>query len=82
MCRAPALPAIEAEAGSQSTPGLRRALESADEAAEKMPSVAGLPGQQPLMGDQIEDIPSTSGVVTADERRVSESSNRQDHNVL
>ena len=69
-----ALPAPEAEAGSESTPGLRRALESAAEAAEKMPSAAGLPehaGQLP--GSGIEEIPrsSTTAAAAGDERSVS-----------
>lgn len=68
-----ALPTIdEAEAGSQSTPGLRRALQSADEAPEKVPSAAGGPStsavQSVLTVDEIEEIPSSSAAVTADER--------------
>ena len=69
-----ALPsAEEAEAGSQSTPGLRRALQSAAEAPEKMPSAAGGPstsaGQQALLTEEdIEEIPSSSGAVTMEER--------------
>ena len=44
VCRqapALALPGVEGEAGSSSTPGLRRAIQSADEAQEKGPSAAG-----------------------------------------
>ena len=68
-----ALPTIdEAEAGSQSTPGLRRALQSAAEAPEKVPSAAGGPSssvaQPVLTEDEIEEIPSSSAAVTADER--------------
>ena len=65
-------PAEEAEAGSQSTPGLRRALESAAEVSEKAPSAAEGPssaaGQPMLTEDEIEEIPSSSGAVTAEER--------------
>ena len=61
-----ALPAPEAEAGSESTPGLRRALESAAEAPEKMPSAAGLPEPaEQLLGSDIEEIPSSSTTVAA-----------------
>lgn len=62
----------EAEAGSQSTPGLRRALQSAAEASEKAPSAAEGPsssgGPPVLTEDEIEEIPSSSGAVTAEER--------------
>ena len=68
-----ALPTIdEAEAGSQSTPGMRRALQSAAEAPEKVPSAAGgassSAAQPVLTEDEIEEIPSSNGAVTADER--------------
>ena len=69
-----ALPAPEVEAGSESTPGLRRALESAAEAPEKMPSAAGLPKPaEELPGSDIEDIPSSSTTAAAfgDDRSVS-----------
>jgi hypothetical protein len=69
-----ALPASEAEAGSESTPGLRRVLESAAEAPEKMPSAAGLPKPaEELPGSVIENIPSSSTTAAAigDDRSVS-----------
>ncbi len=68
-----AMPGTEqAEAGSQSTPGLRRVLASADEAADKVPSAAAGPSgsaaQQLLAEDQVEEIPSSSGAATEQER--------------
>ena len=68
-----ALPsAEEAEAGGQSTPGLRTALRSAAEAPEKAPSAAGGPSTsagQPLLTEaDIEEIPSSSAAVTVEER--------------
>ena len=74
VCRqAPALPGAEGEAGSSSTPGLRRALQSADEAPEKVPSAAapGAPaGQQhlPAGAGELEEITPASGTA-ADEAR-------------
>ena len=74
VCReVSALPSAEgAEAGGQSTPGLRRALVSAAEAPEKAPEAAGGAGSaagQPLLSeDQVEEIPSSSGAVTIEER--------------
>ena len=74
MCRqAPALPGAEGEAGSSSTPGLRRALQSADEAQEKVPSAAAVdaPARQqqlPAGAAEIEEITPASGTA-ADEAR-------------
>ncbi|CAK0783811.1 hypothetical protein CVIRNUC_007011 [Coccomyxa viridis] len=71
--RAPALPGAEGEAGSSSAPGLRRALQSADEAQEKVPSAAGLnapAGQQqpPAGAAEIEEITPASGTAADEDR--------------
>lgn len=71
--QAQAMPCIQqTEAGSQSTPGLRRVLESADEVADKVPLAAAGPSssaaQQMLAEDQVEEIPSSSGAATEQER--------------
>jgi hypothetical protein len=85
VCRkASALPSVEeAEAGSQSTPGLRRALVSAAEAPEKAPSAAGgassAAGQPLLTVDQIEEIPSSSAADTAEERWLAMDSSMSGH---
>ena len=71
--QAQAMPYTEqTEAGSQSTPGLRRALQRPDEAADKAPSAAAGPSssaaQQMLAVDQVEEISSSSGAATEQER--------------
>ena len=74
VCRqAPALPGAEGEAGSSSTPGLRRAVQSADEAQEKAPSAAGLnapAGQQqlPAGAAEIEEITPANGTAADEDR--------------
>ena len=71
--RAPALPGAEGEARSSSAPGLRRALQSADEAQEKAPSAAGPSapaGQQqlPAGAAEIEEITPASGTAADEDR--------------
>ena len=75
VCRqAPALPGVEGEAGSSSAPGLRRALQSADEAQEKVPSAAGPDapaGQQhlPAGAAEIKEITPASGTAADEDRQ-------------
>ena len=83
VCRqAPALPGVEGEAGSSSTPGLRRAIQSADEAQEKVPSAAGMApaGQQqlPAGAAEIEEITPASGTAADEDRRALGSRTRCD----